>query len=424
MVRKKIFKTVFASVLVLALGSAAVYNYLQTENYKRTLQYDYTRSLNDLRDCVDNISVSLDKAQYANTATEQNGLAAKLMRESSMAKAALSVLPTTGNSLDNMTKFITQVGDFSMALSKKVSQGYKISESEYKSMLSLEQYSQKLKKDLADAKPDFTKVNLTDSLKNTAQDFTNFPSMIYDGPFSDHVGRLKPKLTQGKETVLQGNAQNIAAGFLGLSQNELTHTQDSDGSMPTYNFIAKGGQIRVCVTKAGGYVSNMSDSRDITDEKMDYSDASKKAQAFLKSRGIVNMKESYYEINDGICIINFAYTQGNVICYPDLVKVGVALDNGEIVRFQSTGYIMNHTNRSLAAKLTRDQAAKNVSSILKIQQGRLALIPTPGLNEVLCYEFLCTGKNNEQVLVYINAKDGYEEDILILQKSGTGVLAR
>lgn len=92
---KKAITAAVAAAVILALGGTAVFSYLQTQKYRRELEYSYARSLNDLRDSVDSISTTLDKAQYANTATEQNGLAAKLMSESSMAKAAISTLPLT-----------------------------------------------------------------------------------------------------------------------------------------------------------------------------------------------------------------------------------------------------------------------------------------------------------------------------------------
>ena len=424
MKKKRIATLAIVLAIILSLGGATVYGYSQAERYKRDLQYGYTRSLSDLRDCVDRIQITLNKAVYANTATQQNGLAANLMRESSMAKAALSVLPLTDNSIDSVSKFISQVGDFSMSLSKKISEGNPISDKEYKSMQDLESYAKKLQEDLADVEPDFGSNDFSDSLEETAHDFTDFPSLIYDGPFSDHIGQRKPKLTEGKETIPQGNAQNIAADFLGLQQADLTHTQDTEGTLPTFNFTAKDGSVRISVTKAGGYVSDVADSRAVPAAKLDYGAASQKARAFLNNRGIQNMKESYYVINDGVCLINYAYQQDDVLCYPDLVKVGVALDNGGIVRFQSTGYVMNHTGRTLRASLSGQDAQKSVSPNLTVNARRLALIPTPGLSEVLCWEFTCTGKNNDRVLVYINANSGYEEDILILQSTDNGVLAQ
>ncbi len=423
--KKKISAVVSVVLLVAVLSGTAVYSSMQAEKYKRGLQYGYRRALSDLGNHVGNIETALEKAPYTNTPTEQNGLAAKLMQESGMAKSALSVLPVGDNSLDNVSRFITQVGDFAMSLSKRTSQGEAITADEFKTMQSLGTYSKKLSNDMQTVDIDFSDAEtFHDSVKETANDFSNFPSLIYDGPFSSSVMNRKPKFTQGKEQVLQGNAENIAADFLGMKQSQLTHTQDNAGTLPVYNFTAENGNITISVTKAGGLVSSMVDSRAVGSSKLGYAEASKKARDFLGSRGIKSMKESYYAIEDNICLINYAYDQDGVICYPDLIKVGVALDNGKIARFESAGYIMNHHDRNLKAKLTAAQAKEKVSPRLKIIQSRPALIPTDGGSEKLTYEFLCSGINNERVLIYINADTGYEENILIIQQSDHGILTK
>lgn len=424
MKKKRIFTTVFVVALILALGGATVMGYTSANQYKMNLDHNYTRAWNDLNVCVSNIETTLNKSSYANTATQQNGLAAKLMRETSMAKAAIAVLPVGDNSLDKVSKFITQVGDFSMALSTKISAGQKISPEEYKTLQELEKYARTLQGSFSAAKPDFDTAQLTSTFKKTSDEFTDFPSLIYDGPFSDHINQKKPKLTEGKEELPQGNAQNVAAEFLGVKQDKLAHTPDTEGGFPTYNFTANNGAIRISVTKKGGFVSTMENSRDVTEEKLTFEDAANKAISFLKSRGISDVKESYYVINDGICTMNYAYYKNDIIYYPDLIKVAVALDDGEIVGFNSTGYIMNHHERKETPKISPDTAQKSVSPQLKVQKRTVALIPTPGLNEVLCYEFLCSGKDNDRVLVYINASTGYEEQILILQSSDNGILTK
>ena len=425
MTKQKALTFACVVLLVTVLGGTAVYGCMQAEKYRRNLAYGYQRSLNDLNDHVGNIETTLDKASYANTATEQNGLAAKLMRESSMAKSSLAALPAGDNSLNNVNKFIAQVGDFSMTLSRSVSAGTKISPEQLKTMQSLESYSKKLTADMKNVNLDFTGAStFQDAMKDTAKDFSDFPSLIYDGPFADNIMNQKAIMTQGTAPVLQGNAQGIAAEFLGTNQARLTHAQDTAGNLPTYNFTANGGDVRLCVTKAGGFVSCMTNSRSTGDAVLGYDQASKKAEAFLSSRGIRNMKESYYAITDNVCLINFAYNQDGIICYPDLVKVGVALDNGEIVRFESTGYLMNHQKRTLAAKITAAQAQNSVSPQLKVQQCRLALIPTQSKQEKLTYEFLCSGTQKDRILVYINAATGYEENILILQQTDDGILTK
>ena len=421
--RKVLFLSLALVAVILVLGGTTVSGYMQASKYKMNLNYNYQRAVTDLGDCVENIENTLNKSIYANTPTQQNGLAAKLMRETSMAKAALGILPLESGNLANVNKFISQVGDFSMALSSKISAGGSISEEEYASMENLEQYAKKLKEGLDGIQPDFDAGPVDASFQQAADDCPDYPSLIYDGPFSDHIGQQEPKLLAGQSEVPQGNAQNNAASFLGVTQDKLTHTQDSAGGLPTYNFDC--GTIRISVTKAGGVVSAMTDGREIGEIRLDADGARTAAQGFLEAKGIQNMKESYYVINDGICTINYAYSQDGVTCYPDLVKVAVALDTGGIVEYNATGYIMNHTDRGeLTPKITQEEAQKSVSPRLKVESGSLALIPTPGLNEVLCYEFQCTGENEDRVLVYINASTGMEEQIFILMQSDSGVLVK
>ena len=103
---------------IIALGSTTFTGYAQAARYRTSLEYNYQRAITDLNDCVSSIESTLNKGIYANTATQQSGLAAKLMRETSMAKASLAVLPVDDESLTNVSKFIAQTGDFAMALSR------------------------------------------------------------------------------------------------------------------------------------------------------------------------------------------------------------------------------------------------------------------------------------------------------------------
>ena len=75
-----------------------------------------------------------------------------------------------------------------------------------------------------------------------------------------------------------------------------------------------------------------------------------KAKFFLNQRGYKNVKESYYAVTDGIMTINFAFYENNITYYTDLIKVSIALDNGDITAFDSTGYLMNHTKRNDVGK--------------------------------------------------------------------------
>lgn len=412
----------FIAAAFLVLAGTTISGYVEAARLRRDLQYTYDRALGDLNDCVSSMQVTLEKSLYANTPTQQNGLAARVMREASLAKGALAVLPVSDGSLFEASRFITQAGDFAMSLSARISAGGTITEEEYASLQQLSEYASRLQESLRNADPDFSSGS-SDNFKDTSDEFADYPTLIYDGPFSDHIAQRQPVFLEGEEELPQGNAQKCAADFLGVPQDELSHDGDTAGNLATYNF-SRGTQ-RITVSRLGGHVVSLIDAREAGEQTLDEEQAKAAAAAFLESRGMTNMKESYYVVSDGVCTINYAYEQDGVICYPDLVKVSVALDNGGVVEYNASGFLMNHTDRDLSqVALTADEARESVSPYLTPDEGRLALIPTAGLNEVLTYEFHCEGQNGEQVLVYINAETGYEEQILILLQTDNGVLTR
>ena len=108
--------------------------------------------------------------------------------------------------------------------------------------------------------------------------------------------------------------------------------------------------------------------------------------------------------------------------YPDLIKVKVALDNGEILGVETTGYLNTHHERNnLTQKITKEEAKKNLNSNLEIISEGLAVIPTEWRTEILCYEF--KGKvEGTEFLVYINAENGKEESILVIINTPNGTL--
>ena len=120
--------------------------------------------------------------------------------------------------------------------------------------------------------------------------------------------------------------------------------------------------------------------------------------------------------------INFAYEQNGVIIYPDLIKIKIALDNGQIMGMETSGYLNSHYVRNIEnPKITLEEAKKTLNKKLEVESEKLAIIPTEYQTEILCYEF--KGKvNDKNYIVYINAENGREEDILLIVDTGNGTL--
>ena len=166
----------------------------------------------------------------------------------------------------------------------------------------------------------------------------------------------------------------------------------------------------------------MNRNREVTAEVISQEEADQKAKEYLEQKGFSNMKETYYLKQSGIVTINYAYVQEDVIMYPDLIKVKVALDNGEILGIETTGYLNSHTERKLEApKVTVEEAKESLNKDLTIESEELAIIPTEWKTEVLCWEFEGNVEGLD-FIVYVNAETGKEEDILIITNTPNGTL--
>ena len=65
----------FSVFVFLGLLGFAYSQYTLANRYKRDLEYSYVRALNELSDYISNLEMTLNKGIYANTATQQQGLA-------------------------------------------------------------------------------------------------------------------------------------------------------------------------------------------------------------------------------------------------------------------------------------------------------------------------------------------------------------
>ena len=137
------------------------------------------------------------------------------------------------------------------------------------------------------------------------------------------------------------------------------------------------------------------------------------------------MKKTYSLKEYGVITINYAYEERDVIVYPDLIKVKVALDNGDVLGIETTGYLNNHETRNIDKTniISSKEAAKLANEDLKIEETRLAIIPTEFETEVFCWELKGT-VGNRDFLLYVNAKTGKVEDILVIIQTDNGTLTQ
>lgn len=430
----------YSLALILVLSGGCAYYYNEAGRYRIAVENSYRRSIGELSELMTSTTNILTKGLYAGTPGQLSAISAELWRNSGAAKAALATIETNDLRLESAYRFLSQVGEYTMGLSKKSAAGQAITPEEMKSLEDMLSYSEALTQRIYEVEEELRsgQLNLTHAAVPPPQEaqeadappdagpldealaIEGYGKLIYDGPFSDHMLEITPKMTENAAEVSADRAMLTAQKASGTA--DLTRTEDENSNMPSYCFEGEG--IYTGVTKKGGYLTYLIVDREFGQARLEPKQALDLAASYLVTLGIDAMEPTYYETANGVCTINFAYTQEDVICYPDLIKVGVALDNGQIVNVDARSYLVNHHPRELPdLLLTPEEAQKSLGSALAEATLRgLAVIPTEGANEKLCYEYHATGRDGHNLLLYVNAETGEEEQILILIETETGVL--
>ena len=435
-------------ILLIIVGVLIFFLYQKQKEYRQASENSYNMAFYELVDYVQNVETYLAKSLISSTPEHGAETLTNLWREANLAQSYLSRLPIESQELSNTEKFLNQVSDYSYSLSRKNIYNEELTEEDFNNLKDLHTYSVDLENTLNQLSEDlnsgrFSWGELTEkgtvafaqevdniskeSFSNLEENFHEYAGLIYDGAFSEHLTSNEPKGLTG-EDIDENRAKEIAEKFIGKDNiKEISNLGFSENAtIPVYDFSVTTNNdenISISVSKKGGHIVNMNSNRDISAEIISQEEANEKGKEFLNSKGFTNMKETYYLKQEGIVTINYAYMQDNVIMYPDLIKVKIALDNGEILGIETTGYLNNHTQRDISnIKITEEEAKKDLNKNLEITSSGLAVIPTEWQTEILCYEF--KGKvEDKEFLVYINAENGREEDILIITNTPNGTLA-
>ena len=434
-------------VLLIIVAALGFILYKKQTEYRQANENNYNMAFYELVDYVQNVETYLAKSLISSTPEHGAETLTHLWREANLAQTYLGRLPIESQELENTEKFLNQVSDYSYTLSRKNIYNDKLSDEDLKNLKDLHGYSVDLSNTLNQLSEDLNSGRLQwgeltkkdtvafaqqvdnisqESFSNLEENFHEYSGLIYDGAFSEHLTNTEKKGLTGKD-IEEEQAKQIAEEFVGKNNiKEISNLGYSENAtIQVYDFsITKNDEqtINISVSKRGGHIVAMNSNRDVNTEILSQEEAGKKAKEFLDSKGFNNMEETYYLKQEGIVTINYAYSQNDVIMYPDLIKVKVALDNGEVLGIETTGYLNNHTERNITnVKITMEEAKKNLNKDLEIKSQGLAVIPTEWQTEILCYEFKGTVDDRE-FLVYINAENGREEDVLIITNTPNGTL--
>lgn len=433
---------VFLAILTLITG---YYAFSLRERYNTLNDNNYTEAFSNLVNYVNSVENYLAKAMISKTPEHAAETLTQIWRDSNLAIVYLSRIPLENDGLSQTAKFLNQISDYSYSLSRKNINGEELSDSDFENLKVIYDYSLNLESTLNQLSDEIYNGEITwESLKtnsnskfaqsvdsisvfsNIDSNLNDYEGLIYDGAYSDHVNKVR-KLGLTGDDISEEDAKNKVKDFFeGKVQEIELNSFLENADIPSYDFSVKLNdkeeKYSVMISQKGGHIVQTSLDREVNEEKLSQEEANEIGKSYLSDKGFKDMKETYFIKEGNVVTINYAYNDNGVIVYPDLIKVRVALDNGEILGIETTGYLNSHTEREyVEPKISIDEARENLNQRLEIISENMAIIPTEWKTEIECYEF--KGKvEDKEFLVYINVETGKEEDVLVILETPGGTL--
>ena len=319
----------------------------------------------------------------------------QVWREANLAGAYLSQIPVSTDGLSKTQKFLNQTSEYSYYLFRKNLKDNDLTDEQLDKLNELHNYSIEVKNTLNQLSEDINAEKLNwdeldynpstmfskeisniskDGFKSIEENFEKYDGLIYDGAYSEHITNTSKKGLSG-ENVDEEKAKEIAQNFAGNENIKVIEANglSENGTIECYTFTITlnnhENKMTVAISKKGGHIVFSDYNRTIEEEKISDEKADELAKRYLESKNFKNMEKTYYTKQAGIMTINYAYKQDDIIVYPDLIKIKVALDNGDILGIETTGYLNNHERRNLDTKniISIEKATEKINKNIEIQ---------------------------------------------------------
>jgi len=246
--RRTALAAAMALLLCVSLGVNAA-QAARSEQMKRQLDMEQRRDMTDVVAAMADIEVNLQKLLLASGAVQSVELLGETALLAQHVETSLARLPLSAEASSGAMKFTGQMGEYVMTLAAQVSGGGMISSGDERQLEDMLSACQGLNAHLLSVgermySETMTKANLYDggmqgwpneALAGNAD--VEYPSLIYDGPFSDGRTDAAPRGLKG-ERITRGQAREAAARYAGTTSDQVQDAADSGGTFEAFGFAA------------------------------------------------------------------------------------------------------------------------------------------------------------------------------------------
>ncbi|MFU2017194.1 germination protein YpeB [Peribacillus butanolivorans] len=435
-------------LLVVVVAGTAFWGYQEHKEKNAILinaENTYQRAFHDLSYQVDLLHDKVGSTLAMNSRYSLSPALTDVWRITSEAQSDVGQLPLTLLPFNKTEEFLSKIADFSYKTAVRDLEKEPLNDKEYSTLQSLYTQAGDIQDELRKVQYLVLKNNLRwmDVEMALASGKENSDNTIIDGLKTvekkvsgyGETNEMNPTFTsvQQKEENyknLEGKvytkeeAVDVAKGYAHIKNGNLKVNVEENGKGSDYGFYSvsildkdTNNEVNMDLTKKGGYPIWYINNRDVNKTNIDLNQAYTKAADFLKEHDFSSLELFESAQYDNIALLNFVTSIDGVKIYPDSVKVKIALDDGSVIGFSADEFLKSHKVREIGnPKISEEEAKKKINLNVKIMDQGKALIINDIGEEVLCYEFLGTIKE-DTYRIFINADNGQEEKVEKLKNS-------
>ncbi|MCL7745888.1 germination protein YpeB [Halalkalibacter alkaliphilus] len=440
-------RNIIIGLLAVAVVATGVWGFQEREDkqiLKVTAENNYQRAFHELAFHIDQIEDQLGATLAMNSRRQLTPALADVWRIVSLAQENIGQLPLSSVDLGKTEEFLFKLGRFSYRTSIRDLEKEPLTDKEYETLEKLYDYSKEIREEVRKSQAMMLAngdqwLDIEEEMRATQEPLSNMVVKNLEvmnksiqsysetewgaglASIDDLNGELKEALDG--DPVTKEEAEEIAREYLQINENTPVHVADTGNGLeyPAFTIVADDPDHEtnyyMDMSVNGGEPIWFLQDRQVEEQNISLNEAVEIAEKYLEEHGKDSMQLVDSRQYDSIAMLEFVHLEDNVRVYTDLIRLEIALDDGDVVGYEAKSYLIHHKDRDIPdPKLTNEEARDRLNPRLDVMEDHLAVVENDLGQEVLCYEYY--GVIEDQTYrLFINAEDGEEEKVDRLNQS-------
>jgi spore germination protein len=444
-------------ILLLALVIITAWGYSQFQarrQWEINAENQYQRAFEEFTNHVGNMESAMSKTLVAGSFPQSNRLLTDIWRESNSSQTNLGQLPLSSMELSRIKMLLAKVSTFSFnSAQNQLIKGNRLNNKEWNTLKNFRDQTQIIQRHLTALREQFytnrarwlevdrlgpigaagiagsglNSNKVTKAFLMLEDGLRRVPDIQFEG---NNLGFIPKPTGLAGTNISQREAITIARRFLGPDYRRAPIQYDRviHGGFPSYMSTVTHPQhpnrtINLSISIKGGHVAWMLGNRAVRNARLRMTQAEQAAKAFLSRNRYPAMEAVSSEMFANIATVSLAPVRNEVIFYPELIKVQVAQDNGEILGIDAIAFLTFNDPKAPplpTPRLRQKDIRRLLNPHLTPEKIRLVQVLDEMYNKVLCYEVSGILDDN-RYLIYYNANTGKEEKLRRVDRNGNEI---